>query len=220
MGTRGAFGVIINEREKIAYNHFDSYPDGKGVEVLGWLRNAIADDNLPVIRKLAEEARLVSDETPPTAKDKERLKPFTNLGVSEQSDDDWYCLLRETQGDLQLTLESGYIEDASNFPLDSLFCEWAYIIDLDNEVLEVYKGFQRALPEKGRWAGRPTELEDAESYRNHLKWCEANNREPFRPEVSEYKAIEMIASYPFSDLPTDTQFIQETDPPEAEEEDE
>lgn len=216
MGTRGAFGVIINEKEKISYNHFDSYPDGKGVEVLGWLRNVVADGNLEVVRKLAEEARVVSDDTPPTAEDKERLKRFTNLNVSEQSDDDWYCLMREAQGDLQLTLESGYIYDGSNFPLDSLFCEWGYVVDLDNEVLEVYKGFQHSLPQKGRWAGRPTAEEDAENYRRHLEWAKKNGREPWHPEESEYKAVEMIASYPFSDLPTDTQFVAELDPEEEE----
>ena len=38
MGTRGAFGVIIGEKEKIGYNQFDSYPEGKGIDNLQWLR--------------------------------------------------------------------------------------------------------------------------------------------------------------------------------------
>jgi hypothetical protein len=32
--------------------------------------------------------------------------------------------------------------DSKGFLSDSLFCEWAYIINLDKEVLEVYEGFQ------------------------------------------------------------------------------
>lgn len=207
MGTRGAFGVIIGEQEKISYNHFDSYPDGKGVEVLGWLRNVIADDNLDVVRKLAEEATVVDDDRRPTKEDKQRLARYQDLGVASQSDDDWYVLLRHTQGDLQLMLESGYIYDGSTFPLDSLFCEWGYIVDLDTEVLEVYKGFQKTLPTKGRWAGRPTKEEDAENYGLHLEYCKEQGREPWRPKVSEYKAVELVASFPFDALPSDDEFI-------------
>lgn len=96
MGTRGAFGVIIGEQEKIAYNQYDSYPEGKGVEVLRWLRDA----DLEVVRVLAEKAKVVDEDSRPTPEDVEALKPYTNLGVSEQSTEDWYCLVRETQGDL------------------------------------------------------------------------------------------------------------------------
>ena len=30
MGTRGAYGFRINDKDKVTYNHFDSYPDGFG----------------------------------------------------------------------------------------------------------------------------------------------------------------------------------------------
>jgi hypothetical protein len=41
--------------------------------------------------------------------------------------------------------------DSSEFLADSLFCEWAYIINLDTEILEIYKGFQKKVG-KGRYA--------------------------------------------------------------------
>ena len=203
MGTRGAFGVIIGEEEKIAYNHFDSYPDGKGVEVLAWLRGA----NLTKVREQAAKARVVQEDSKPTPEDVEALKAYTNLGVSEQSTDDWYCLLRDAQGDLGATLESGYVLDGSDFPLDSLFCEWAYILDLDRDVFEVYKGFQKKLPTKGRWKGRPTKAEDEANHKLHIEQSAKQGREPWRPERSEYKAVELVAGWSLKALPTQKQFL-------------
>lgn len=203
MGTRGAFGVIIGEQEKIGYNQYDSYPEGKGIEVLRFLRGADLSD----LRQQAEALRVVKDGEKPTPEDVEALKPWTNLGVSEQSTDDWYCLTRDAQGDFGEMLKSGYIEDGSYFPLDSLFCEWAYIVDLDRNVFEVYKGFQKKLPKRGRWKGRPTKAEDEVSYVEHLKWCAANKRTPWQGERSEYKAVEEVASWPLDRLPTDVVFL-------------
>lgn len=208
MGTRGAFGVIIGEREKIGYNQFDSYPDGHGVENLRWIRDQIEDGNLAKLRAMAERLRVVADEKP-APEDIERLAPWTNLGVSEQSTDDWYCLTHGSHGSLAETLKCGYVEDSSTFPLDSLFCEWAYVIDFDAGVFEVYEGHQEALPTRGRWAGRPTPEEDAENYRLHIEWRKQQDppREPWLSEVSEFKAVNLIASWPLDALPTDEVFL-------------
>src|SRR5690606_27282651 len=40
------------------------------------------------------------------------------------------------------------------FASDSLFCEFAYVVDLDNDVLEVYQGFQKKPHNRGRFADR------------------------------------------------------------------
>jgi hypothetical protein len=225
MGTRGVFGVIIGEKEKLSYNHWDSYPSGKGAEILQWLRGVIDEERLDEIRDQAAALRLVSDDVKPTPDDIASLEPYTNLGVSEQSTDDWYCLTHATQGDPAATLESGYMLDASYFPLDSLFCEWGYVIDLDamwdessdrRGIFEVYQGFQKELPKAGRWAGRPTPEEDEKAYAKHLKWCAKNDREPWLPEVSEFKAIELVKSWPLDALPSDGEFIAALEPAEEE----
>lgn len=117
MGTRGAFGVIIGEKEKIAYNHFDSYPDGKGVEVLRWLRTVIAGDSLTEVKQLAARLNVVDDETSPATPEQiKELGVYANWHVGQfpisgppdgappTEDVTWYNLLRETQGDLSLIL--------------------------------------------------------------------------------------------------------------------
>jgi hypothetical protein len=104
-------------------------------------------------------------------------------------------------------LACNYIYDGAYFPLDSLFCEWAYIVDFDQEHFEVYRGFQKELPKLGRWAGRPTAEEDARAHEDHLKWCAENDREPWRPLESEYKAVELVAEWPFDHLPSAEEFV-------------
>jgi hypothetical protein len=206
VGTRGAFGVIIGEQEKIGYNQFDSYPQGFGIENLRWLREA----DLIEVRQRAEAVQVVDNDRKPTPDEVAALQQVTDLGVSEQSTDDWYCLTRHTHGSIEAMLECGFILDSHTFPLDGLFCEWAYIVDLDRNVFEVYEGFQTSLPTKGRWAGRPTAEEDAVNYEEHLKWCAENGRDPWQHEVSEYKAVTLIASWPLDALPSDEEFLAQT----------
>ena len=222
MGTRGAFGVIIGEQEKIGYNQFDSYPDGKGIEILSWLNGIMQHrrisksmgieprpddpmDEVAKFRRLAEACRLVDDDTPITDEDCDRLRGFWDTGVS--TGEDWYAMTRDTHGSLELMLRVGYIYDSHKFPLDSLFCEWAYIVDFDNEVFEVYEGFQKERPTKGRWAGRPTDEENAENYKAHLALAKKQGRDPWDTEVPKYKAVELVASWSFDDLPTQEEFL-------------
>lgn len=83
----------------------------------------------------------------------ERYGEYSDPRVGSRSPTDWYCLLRETQGDLSAYDEVDHMIDSSEFLLDSLFCEWAYIINVDVGVLEVYKGFNRRAGGSGRYAG-------------------------------------------------------------------
>lgn len=216
MGTRGTFGVIIGEQPKMGYNQFDSYPDGKGLDNLRFVRSiswSLAHghpDSLSQYEKfkrLAGDVRLVSRDEKPTARDKYALRGFTDLGVSEQSKDDWYCLTRDTHGSIELMLRCGYILDSFDFGMDSLFCEWGYVLDFDNECFDVYSGFQASRPTAGLWAGRPTPQEAHDNYVEHLKWCAENKREPWETEEPKYYAIERVQSYSLRELPSDEEFL-------------
>lgn len=195
MGTRGAFGVIIGEKEKIGYNQYDSYPSGKGLENLRFVASELwSTYSREKWVKLAKDCRLVSDKRKPTKVDKDRLRAFTDLSVSEQSLDDWYCLTRQTHGSIEWMLRCGYILDSHDFPLDSVFCEWGYMIDFDKETFEVYRGFQSEPHLAGRFAGRLTE-DDLQEQRDRY------HRPP-------YYEIALIASYPFEDLPSPSEFLK------------
>lgn len=157
MGTRGAYGFRLNETDYIIYNHWDSYPGGLGQSILDQLLGQDIDQMREAVAKLQP----VNDRTDhPTPELIEKYKSYADTNVGNQDLDDWYCLLRRTQGTIIPFLTGGvehYI-DGAGFLLDSLFCEWAYIINLDTEMLEIYSGFHQnpGDPESdGRYAATP-----------------------------------------------------------------
>lgn len=153
MGTRGAFGVRIDGKDKITYNHFDSYPDGLGKDLAEQLADMIKRHKLEGLRVLAREV-VVIDEEAPDALDVVRKRlgdRFRDPKVS--TGEDVYAYMRALQGDLRKILEDARImADGHAFVADSLFCEWAYVANLDDGILEVYQGFQKTHHRKGRYA--------------------------------------------------------------------
>jgi hypothetical protein len=201
VGTRGFVGFVIDGTVKIAYNHWDSYPSGLGTYVLGFLRktrdSAVVQDGKPRAEAFDEIAGLARALRPvpegkPTAEDIERLRPWTDLAVSSRSTDEWYCLLRGTQGDAEAILRCGLYEDAAGFPADSLFAEWGYLIDFDASVFEAYEGLRHDAHEKGRFASVPRAREG-------------------------YYPVALKASWPLDSLPDDDAFIGALEPGDEEE---
>jgi hypothetical protein len=193
MGTRGFVGFVVDGEIKIAYNHNDSYPSGVGSDVLSWLHEVTED--VDAVREKARALRVVGQDDEPTDEDIARLTKFTNASVGARNDrPEWYQLLRETQGDLGAMLEAGVIEDASKFPADSLFAEWGYIVDFDENRFEVYRGFQTSPHTKGRFA----------------------DMEPYPYNVgSDYYPVALVASWALDGLPAAKEFCATADPEDA-----
>ena len=115
MSTRGAVGIRRGGIDKVGYNHFDSYPEGLGKEILTWLKNT----NMNKLEKF-----------------------FQKIQFDEESDVfDW-----------KNSKMNSVFEEYSGFLENSLFCEYAYIINLDDGVLEFYVGFNKDPNAKGRYA--------------------------------------------------------------------
>jgi hypothetical protein len=152
MGTRGAIGFVIGGKTLATYNHYDSYPSELGNNTLAALRTLLDTYTLDDLRTLVRGIRLVDESAKPTAEDIAALAPYTDLRVSNQSTEDWYCLMRGAQGDITAYLNAGVMIDSAEFLTDSLFCEYAYLINLDTQQFECYRGFNKRKPE-GRYAG-------------------------------------------------------------------
>ena len=153
MGTRGTLGFRVNGVDKLTYNHYDSYPDWLGKDVVEWCRTKKGQWDAVKARATALED--VSDRKP-TMADVERLSQYANLGVScGDPYQEWYVLLRETQGELDAILDAAVFESQAGFITDSRFCEYGYIVNLDDMVLEFYEGFQKEPHNKGRYANEP-----------------------------------------------------------------
>lgn len=207
MGTRGAFGFRSDGINRLTYNHFDSYPDYLGVQmcaavvaVRGDLDSARA--NVAAIELVPEFVE--EEENTPTPEQLQRVQDaaariedaigedpvITDLRVSRQTTDDWYCVLRGMHGQPLYWLLHGFpfMIDSNQFVRDSLFCEWGWLINLDDQTLEIYKGFQRSEHSEGRFA----ELGPLD--------CE-HRTEPYYP-------IALIAVVPFADIPESEEGIK------------
>jgi hypothetical protein len=151
MGTRGAIGFRFQDEDKISYNHFDSYPSVAGEQVVSELSKMLRAFGAGGVRKKVRSLVVLGKDAPdPTPEQQARLSSYKNANVSTERDT-WYQLLRGTQGSPARILDAGYIEDSSGFLSDSLYCEFAYIINLDTEQLEFYRGFQKEVGQ-GRYA--------------------------------------------------------------------
>lgn len=156
MGTRGCYGVRIDGKDYLTYNHFDSYPSVLGVDIIKEImQEQEANGNLDKWKEKARQLQKVKHTEPPSEEEKQKCMQYYDGNVGNQSPNDWYCLLRGAQGRLAPFLDLGIIIDSSDFIRDSLFCEWAYIVNLDTDVLEVYQGYQKANHGKGRYANMP-----------------------------------------------------------------
>lgn len=186
MSTRGFLGFVADERETITCIHYDAYPGGLGADVLTWART-VADWD--AVRRQAAALVHIDADVMPTEEQYAALAQYAKPGAGgpeSEPGEEWYRLLCRTFGDPAATLAAGHAPHAPDWPGDSLWCEWGYLLDLDAKTFEVYKGFQKA-PHKGRFSSRET-----------------NPR-------SGYYPVKLFASWSLDALPDDGDFLASDD---------
>ena len=153
MSTRGAYGVYLEGKTKIFYNHSDSYPRGLGQDMIDQTIYLVNKYTIEQLKEMARNLRSMHMDEQPTAEEIKKIDAALNkLGWEPCETEDMYVKLRNVQGNLVCLLEDIQVGVNSNkFLSDSLFCEWAYIINLDDGLFEVYRGFQRAPHLLGRY---------------------------------------------------------------------
>jgi hypothetical protein len=133
MGTRGCYGFVKNGVEKVSYNHSDSYPTGLGQNIVDFVNSTSIEE----MNKIFDTIELVDEDEEPTDEHKVELKL-----TGRHYDSDWYTILRDIQGDLNAYKKGErFMIDNGRF-IYSRSCQYAYIINLDENVLEVYDGVE------------------------------------------------------------------------------
>lgn len=187
MGTRGQLSIRYKGQDKGMYNHFDSYPKGKGMDIAKAVKDFVAKFDKTEIRtfgsghtyevtdydkeackakliEIFERIRMVDEEDTPTDADMAKYLPKRGdsgsslIGMGHE-DKEWYSLLHDLQGNLDAYLngDADVMIDADNFMAkDSLFCEWAYVLNIDTMKLEVWRGFQEKKQKGNRYGTEPT----------------------------------------------------------------
>jgi len=183
MGTRGAIGFRFNDEDKVTYNHWESYPSGLGVKVA----EVVQKFNDEQLAGAAARLTLVNESDPVPVDLQERYRSIADTNVGNQSLEDWYCVLRSAQGELAPYIDGtiDHMMDSADFLQDSLFCEWAYILNCDTRELEVYAGFNKDPNGLGRYAGMHRERDGA------------------------YYGVELLASIPFDQVRNGTETATE-----------
>lgn len=190
MGTRHLIAVQLDGKYKVAqYGQWDGYPSGQGATVLGFLGKY----NRKEFEAKVRAAQWITDAEIDKVNDDIKK---TGEGWKKKYPE----LTRDTGAEiLQLVNDSPpgiKLKDSLSFATDGLFCEWAYVIDLDKNTLEVFKGFNKKPLKKG------------ERFRG---------MKPEKDASPKYTAVKLVKSYPLDSLPAQEQFEKDCDPPDEEE---
>lgn len=159
MGTRNLTMVVLNGETKVAqYGQWDGYPEGQGLTILNLLKTFdlnIFREKVAMLRWLTDEECDQLNET-----DWKKQHPYLSRDIGGKIIgivyDGKLCNTILGKTTIELDIKILGLINHEHFAEDSIFCEWGYVIDLDNNVFEVYKGLnQSPLTEKDRFYGPP-----------------------------------------------------------------
>ena len=196
MGTRGITMVILGGEPVVAqYGQWDHYPSGQGITCLEFLQKGILD-------KLKEKLKVCRFSTPEDEKGVDEF--LKSIGCEngymngEQANlyyEKYPYFTRDHGSDILNVIaesqdETILLRDNRDFVHDSLFCEYGYVIDLDKNTFEVYRGLNtKPMKKTDRFYKR-------------------------RSKGSEFTSIYLMKSYDLNNLPTAEEFLADLEPKE------
>lgn len=192
MGTRNLTMVVSGGQTKVAqYGQWDGYPGGQGDTALAFLLNCDLDkfkEKVDVCRFLTnDEIETLNKASNPFEKHPWLSRDLGAQILSVVNGESY--IERELGESIEKTVDfNGELVNSEQFAGDSLFCEWAYVIDLDKRTFEVYEGFNdsKELTEKDRFF-HLTQSEDVKK--------------------SKYNPVTLVKEYSLDELPTRAEFI-------------
>jgi len=195
MGTRHLICVVNNGEYKVAqYGQWDGQPSGQGVDILDFLRN---DMDRSKFENQIDTLSFATEEELKQMWIESGLAPnekLVNMEVSNKHKELYPEDSRDTSSKiLQLIQESNRqlkLNNSLSFANNSLSCEWAYVIDLDKNTFEVYKGFNQ------------DPLEENERF-----YFLQENLKPVTVLDSVYYPVKLIVGFDLDKLPTEKEFL-------------
>lgn len=195
MGTRHLICVVHGGEFRVAqYGQWDGHPSGQGEKVLTFL---LANRSKAKLKRFADQVAKIKH----LDVDQVRAR-WTDCGAEPDSDivsmdvaeafakryphlnrdcggNILNCISKMEQPEVSLDLE---------FAADSLFCEFAYVIDLDKNVLEIFKGFN----------------EQTLGPRARFKFLEEKVRKMQSGSRTVYYPVKLLKRFKFEDLTVNT----------------
>ncbi|KAI0379330.1 hypothetical protein F5Y04DRAFT_260224 [Hypomontagnella monticulosa] len=135
MGTRNLICIRMNRQWVVAkYCQYDGYATGQGVTLFKFLH---VEENIARLRAgLAHIYEPTEDEMEKIGDDPRELGPNKEFpSVSRAVGAQVLELIANATTDRKLPIQSEL-----EFAADTIYCEWAYIVDLDEEQLKVFGG--------------------------------------------------------------------------------
>jgi hypothetical protein len=199
MGTRNLCAAVIDGAFKIAqYGQWDGYPSGQGVVALAFahtLKDPAVRENFE--RKLRQCVWITDEQLSETYEQCGAPRGATMIGmdIANRHTERFPHLSRDTGAkifDLVADSRVGLaLVDQHEFARDSLFCEYAYVLDLDANVLEAYQGFNTVqTPPAGRFA-----------------FLDDGGKDSYGGD--KYYPVRLVGSWDLADLPTADEFLDQ-----------
>lgn len=196
MGTRNLVCVLVDGEIRVAqYGQWDGYPSGQGTTVLNFVQSIVEDNDVNAFADRVRNLKTLSHD--------EVDKIWRDIGADENRSISMEVsnaaarthpeLSRDTGGRILELINNGDVENvflSTEFAHDSLFCEYAYVVNLDTQEIEVFRGFQRAPHSQGRFA---------EVFPRHFDESHRTNK---------YYAVAEIIRFSFHNLPDSVEFVE------------